>query len=66
MTVFETPGFLLCLFGHKGRGALKKKPWDFFSMMEVPEASEKSSRIDLILWDCLRVGEAMSIVSSIN
>ena len=40
--------------------------WTESSLMDVLEALDNSSRIDLSLWDSLRVGEAISMVSSTN
>jgi hypothetical protein len=47
-------------------GVLKKKSRDFSKLKEVPEASLKSLRIDLILLSSWEVGVFRSIVSSTN
>ena len=47
-------------------GVLKKKIWDFCSLIVVPEALENSLRIALILMAFLRLGEAITIVSSMD
>ena len=48
------------------KGVLKKNIWDLVSLMDVPDAVEKLSRMDFKVLASRRVGEPISMVSSTN
>ena len=48
------------------KGVLKKKIWDFLSLIEVLEVAAKFSKIDFRVLASWRVGSPMRVVSSTN
>ena len=56
----------LAMFNCILKEVLKKKNWDLLSLIEVPEAAMKFSKIDFRVLASQRAGSPMRVVSSTN